>query len=70
MPAVRQAIRRSIEAHTGQKLPTPPTPPRIKAFGRVDLTQRATLLSQLPQLYPGDGITSELPLIMEEYGQP
>lgn len=51
-------------------LPTPPPPPRIKAFGRLALTQRATLLSQLPRLYPGDGIVSEQPLIMEEYGQP
>lgn len=24
----------------------------------------------LPRLYPGDGVVSEQPLIMEEYGQP
>ena len=65
-----QAIRTAIKEHTGQVLPTPPPPPRIQAFGRAELTQRATLLSQLSRLYPGDGIVSEQPLIMEEYGQP
>ncbi|KAK9836149.1 hypothetical protein WJX81_004982 [Elliptochloris bilobata] len=64
------AIRNTIKAHTGQVLPTPPPPPHIKAFGRLALGQRATLLSQLPRLYPGDGIVSEQPLVMEEYGQP
>lgn len=50
--------------------PAPPPRPRIKAFGRVGLSQRATLLGQLPRLYPGDGVVSELPAIMEEYGLP
>jgi hypothetical protein len=66
----RQAIRRSIEAHIGERLPTPPPPPRIEAYGTVGLSARATLLSQLPRLYPGDGVQSRLPRVMEEYGQP
>jgi hypothetical protein len=67
---LRQAIRRSIEAHIGERLPTPPPPPRIEAYGAVELAARATLLSQLPRLYPGDGVQSRLPRVMEEYGQP
>ncbi|KAK9821791.1 hypothetical protein WJX81_004092 [Elliptochloris bilobata] len=64
-----ELIRASIANHTGNAvLPMPPRP-TIHAYGSVALTQQASLLSQLPQLVPGDGILSDLPLPMEEYGQ-
>jgi len=66
---VRQLIRASLLNHTGNALlPTPPRP-TIWPYGTVTLTQQASLLSQLPQLVPGDGTLSNLPLPMEEYGQ-
>ena len=46
-----------------------PPRPTIYAYGTVVLSQQASLLSQLPQLVPGDGALSDLPLPMEEYGQ-
>ena len=64
-----QLIRASIANHTGNAvLPLPPRP-SIHAYGTVTLSQQASLLSQLPQLVPGDGTLSDLPLPMEEYGQ-
>jgi hypothetical protein len=68
-PPARQLIRASLLNHTGNALlPTPPRP-TIWPYGTVTLTQQASLLSQLPQLVPGDGTLSNLPLPMEEYGQ-
>ncbi len=64
-----QLIREAIKHHTGVEPPEPPKPPGIKAFGTVELYESVTLTSQIRHLYPGDGITSQQPLIMEEYGQ-
>ncbi|EIE22122.1 hypothetical protein COCSUDRAFT_1093, partial [Coccomyxa subellipsoidea C-169] len=62
-------IREAITQHTGAEPPKPPPPPRIKAYGEVGLYENVTLRSQIRRLYPGDGVTSRRPLIMEEYGQ-
>lgn len=62
-------IRAAIAQQTGEEPPEPLPPPRMHAYGAVDLYERARLLSQIKYLYPGEGITSEAPLIMEEYGQ-
>jgi len=35
----------------------------------VPLRERAPLLSQLPAWFPGGGLPSDTPLVMEEYGQ-
>ena len=67
-PAV-QGIRNAIMAHTNQTLPDPPPQPRIAAYGDVALTQQATLLDSLDDLFPGLGIYSQVPMPMEEYGQ-
>lgn len=64
-----QLIREAIKEHTGVEPPRPPLPPKLEAYGEVGLYENATLRSQLKHLYPGDGITSRHPLIMEEYGQ-
>ena len=64
-----QLIRASIANHTGNALLPLPPRPTIYAYGTVVLSQQASLLSQLPQLVPGDGALSDLPLPMEEYGQ-
>jgi hypothetical protein len=55
--------------HTGVEPPPMLARPKIKAYGDVGLYENATLSSQIRHLYPGDGITSLRPLIMEEYGQ-
>ena len=49
--------------------PEPLPTPLAHGYGAVDLYERASLLSQVRHLYPGEGITSEAPMIMEEYGQ-
>lgn len=64
-----QGIRNAIMAHTNQTLPDPPPQPRIVAYGDVALTQQATLLDSLDDLFPGLGIYSQVPMPMEEYGQ-
>lgn len=64
-----QLIRAAIREHTGVEPPKPPPPPQIKAYGEVGLYENVTLRSQIRHLYPGDGVTSRRPLIMEEYGQ-
>ena len=64
-----QGIRNAIMAHTNQTLPDPPPQPRIVAYGDVALTQQATLLDSLGDLFPGLGIYSQVPMPMEEYGQ-
>lgn len=64
-----QLIRAAISKHTGLEPPKPPPPPQIKAYGEVGLYENVTLRSQIRHLYPGDGVTSRRPLIMEEYGQ-
>ena len=53
-PAV-QGIRNAIMAHTNQTLPDPPPQPKIVAYGDVALTQQATLLDSLGDLFPGAG---------------
>ena len=64
-----QLLRAAIAEHTGrQPLPLPPPPP-MKAYGVVELAEQAPLLSQLPQWFPGGGLPSDTPLVMEEYGQ-
>lgn len=64
-----QGIRKAIVAHTNWTLPDPPPPPRIQAYGDVALTQQGTLLDHIPDLAPGMGSYSQVPLPMEEYGQ-
>ncbi len=63
-----QLIRAAIKEHTGAEPPEPPKPPRIEAYGEVGLYENVTLRSQIRHLYPGDGVASRRPLIMEEYG--
>lgn len=63
-----QLIRAAIKEHTGVEPPEPPKPPRIEAYGEVGLYENVTLRSQIRHLYPGDGVASRRPLIMEEYG--
>ena len=64
-----QYIREAIAAHTGVQPPEPPPEPKLEDYGEVPMGQSALLLEQLGQLFPGDGIASEKPDIMEEYGQ-
>ena len=64
-----QLIRDLIEKHTGVEPPELPPPPVTEDYGTVDLAESATLLDQLHELFPGDGIASDKPDVMEEYGQ-
>ncbi|KAK9828756.1 hypothetical protein WJX72_001937 [[Myrmecia] bisecta] len=64
-----EAIRQAVAEHTGRSLPDPEPAPGIQAFGGVTLDRTAALLEHLDVLYPGDGIYSNRPLIMEDYGQ-
>lgn len=64
-----QLIRDLIEKHTGVKPPELPKPPAIAKYGKVVLNESAALLEQLCTLFPGDGIASDYPDIMEEFGQ-
>ncbi len=64
-----QLLRAAIAEHTGRDPPALPPPPRLAAYGAVPLRQRAPLLSQLPAWFPGGGLPSDTPLVMEEYGQ-
>ena len=63
-----QLIRAAIQQHTGVEAPDLPPGPEVRAYGDVELYESATLVSQIKHLYSGDGITSRVPLIMEEYG--
>ncbi|KAK9809058.1 hypothetical protein WJX72_008691 [[Myrmecia] bisecta] len=64
-----QILRDVIKKHTGVEPPAPLPPPPVHAYGKVDLSEAVSLLEALPQLYPGDGIITDKPDIMEEYGQ-
>jgi hypothetical protein len=64
-----QLIRDLIEKHTSLKPPELPKPPAITKYGKVVLNESASLLEQLSTLFPGDGIASDYPDIMEEFGQ-
>lgn len=64
-----QLIRDLIEKHTGVTPPELPPPPVIKEYGSVQMEESAVLLDQLDELFPGDGIASDYPDVMEEYGQ-
>ena len=64
-----QLIRDAIAKQTGVEPPAAPRAPWLLKYGVVELYESASLLSQIGSLYPGDGITSARPLIMEEYGQ-
>ncbi len=65
---VPQRIRDAIKEHTGMEPPKAPPPPRLEAYGGADMAESGSLISQLPYLYSGEGIFSEMPLSMEEYG--
>ena len=67
--ALPQLIRDAIAKQTGVEPPAAPPPPRLHAYGELELYESASLRSEMGSLYPGDGITSARPLIMEEYGQ-
>ncbi|CAL8469886.1 g9428 [Coccomyxa elongata] len=62
-------IRDVIVKHTGVTPPELPPPPVMENYGTVEMAERATLLDQLDELFPGDGIASDHPDVMEEYGQ-
>ena len=64
-----QLIRDLIEKQTGVKPPKLPKTPVVESYGKVSLNESATLLKQLSTLFPGDGIATDYPDIMEEYGQ-
>lgn len=61
-------IRDVIKEHTGVDPPKAPPPPKLETYGSVKLRESAALMSQLRHLYSGEGIYSQLPQIMEEYG--
>ena len=65
---IPQRIRDAIKEHTGIDPPKAPPPPRLEAYGSADMAESGPLMSQLQYLYSGEGIYSELPHIMEEYG--
>ena len=67
--ALLQLIRDVIEKHTGVTPPELPKAPVVEKYGRVALNESAVLLEQLSTLFPGDGIATDYPDIMEEYGQ-
>ena len=69
MSCFLQLIREAIKQHTGVEPPDMPKPPKIKAYGEIELYENVSLSRQIQHLYPGDGIYSKQPLIMEEYGQ-
>jgi hypothetical protein len=69
VPFGTQLIRDLIKKHTGVKPPELPKPPAIAKYGKVVLNESAALLEQLNTLFPGDGIASDYPDIMEEFGQ-
>ncbi|CAL5218934.1 g683 [Coccomyxa viridis] len=62
-------IRDVIEKQTGITPPKLPKAPAIAKYGKVELNESAVLLEQLSTLFPGDGIATDYPDIMEEYGQ-
>ena len=64
-----QLIREVIEKQTGVTPPKLPKAPAVAKFGSVQLNESAVLLEQLSALFPGDGIATDYPDIMEEYGQ-
>ena len=64
-----QLIRDVIEKQTGITPPKLPKGPAIAKYGKVELNESAVLLEQLSTLFPGDGIATDYPDIMEEYGQ-
>ena len=65
---IPQRIRDAIKEHTGIEPPSAPPPPRLEAYGGADMAESSSLMSQLQYLYSGEGIYSDSPLIMEEYG--
>ena len=64
-----QLIRDLIEKQTGVTPPKLPRAPVVESYGKVSLNESAALLKQLSTLFPGDGIATDYPDIMEEYGQ-
>jgi hypothetical protein len=64
-----QMIRAAIQEHTGVEPPPRQPPPRIAAYGTVNLTQSAPLLANVQRLAGGMAVNAECPDIMEEYGQ-
>lgn len=64
-----QAIRAVIKEHLGKKLPSPPPPNPTAAYGTYTVQEAVGLLEALPYLFPGDGIFSQYPDVMENYGQ-
>ncbi|MBP3371094.1 MAG: beta-galactosidase, partial [Clostridia bacterium] len=60
------AVRRVIQKHTGAELPEIPSNREKKAFGKVQLTEKAGFFTALIQL--SSPIHSEVPLCMEAYG--
>lgn len=64
-----QMIRAAIQEHTGVEPPPREPPPRIAAYGTVNLTHTAPLLGNVQRLAGGRAVNAQQPDIMEEYGQ-
>ena len=67
--ALVQLIKDLIEKQTGVTPPKLPKTPAVAKYGKVILNESALLMEQLNTLFPGDGIATDYPDIMEEYGQ-
>ena len=67
--ALVQLIKDLIEKETGVTPPKLPKTPAVAKYGKVVMNESALLIEQLKTLFPGDGIATDYPDIMEEYGQ-
>ena len=64
-----QLIRDLFAKTSGRQPITFPRPLPLLGYGKVRLDKAVPLLKALEDLYPGDGIVSELPQRMEQYDQ-
>ncbi|KAI3434573.1 hypothetical protein D9Q98_002644 [Chlorella vulgaris] len=69
-PCKYHALREVIQRHTGAALPEVPPRPMVADYGRVELRDALPLLDAVKQLFGEQGgVRTQLPDIMEEYGQ-
>ena len=64
-----QMLRAAISSHTGAKEADWPENIPLAAYGTVNMSEAAPLLSAISRLFPGEGIPSHQPKNMEEYDQ-